>query len=819
MWMVDMFTSIERLCMHNDRMLSAVSSNFIYMCLSMRKFIVLNSIILLASFNALSQKLYKAPPEGTESRYTTLYGCGNLSNSPETITLKSLLSDMLDRQDQTVFPRPGYKSMQASSWDRSQKTRNDSATWFANVDYNNYIRLVVKNGQRQYIILDEKGPGVITRWWIPQENTLQHRILRIYIDDDSVPAIEENYEKFMNGSLFIKWPFAFTSSDENNVKYQYGLPVGMKQVGASFYFPIAFQKRCKITLNDQPFFYVINYRKYAKGTRVESFSKNLLEKYSDFISKTSQMLLRDQKSNGNLIEQSTTLLNGQTIKIDLPDGPHAIEFMELKISPLHNKQLSRSAVIEISFDNQLCVWSPVAEFFGGGVYTKPVQNFKMQVNDDGTMISKWVMPYRKQATLIVRNYGEQAMNAKLKVSVKHYNWTPNSMYFHAMWHEEAPLRPPLKKDWNYIEIKGKGRFSGDVLTVYSDPKIWWGEGDEKVYIDNDSFPSHLGTGLEDYYGYAWGMANFFSSPFISMPERDARGKGDWRGYNTMSRIRLLDDIVFNQSFKLDIEAWLMEKGVSFSVCIFWYSLGNSKHNIIPDKKTILRKLADFEPAPLQQLPGEVFADPQESEEINDGKIFPINYVGKYRDLLEWRDKGVNKSLDVDGDNVVGSLGYILMGDKVATFQGLVVDTAYKLPSFIKSLEARQSTAYNGNACLFFPEKNSEMHVTGLVEMSGGEAENGVCSFSLNRNTPSSFRLGVMLDNAGSFNKVGKWLWLEISSKGRSKRVALIRFNRVPDWYFFDCYDLHAGDRITIYGSTEKGSDIFSIGGLTFDVNK
>lgn len=32
---------------------------------------------------------------------------------------------------------------------------------------------------------------------------------------------------------------------------------------------------------------------------------------------------------------------------------------------------------------------------------------------------------------------------------------------------------------------------------------WWGEGDEKFFVDGERFPSTFGTGSEDYIGYAW----------------------------------------------------------------------------------------------------------------------------------------------------------------------------------------------------------------------------------------------------------------------------------------------------------------------------
>ena len=43
-------------------------------------------------------------------------------------------------------------------------------------------------------------------------------------------------------------------------------------VAGDLYLPIAFAKSCKITLDQVPFYYVINYRAYVPGTQVETFS-------------------------------------------------------------------------------------------------------------------------------------------------------------------------------------------------------------------------------------------------------------------------------------------------------------------------------------------------------------------------------------------------------------------------------------------------------------------------------------------------------------------------------------------------------------------
>ena len=76
----------------------------------------------------------------------------------------------------------------------------------------------------------------------------------------------------------------------------------------------------------------------------------------------------------------------------------------------------------------------------------------------------------------------------------------------------------------------------------------------------------------------------------------------------------------------------------------------------------------------------------------------------------------------------------------------------------------------------------------------------------------------MLDNAADFTKMGQYLWVTDSRDGNSGKVLLAKSNRVPDWYFFDIKGLKEGDVVTVHGSTEKASDVFTIGALTFDLS-
>lgn len=497
-----------------------------------------------------------------------------------TINFDNLMNEITDRKAQTWFPEPAYSTYQASSWNRIKRNQE---TWFANQDYDHYIR-TEKNGERtEYVIMEAKGPGAITRWWFPNKESLAKITVRIYMDNNPIPVIEENYANFINGTSFVKEPFGFSASDNKNAKFQ---------VGANCYLPIPFAESCKVTLDDKPFYYGINYRIYKNGTKVMPFSKEIFNKYKSKVQKAGAVIVTENVSSSFTAQKSAVIAKDQQIEIDLPAGTKAINAIHLKINSRNNKQMNRAAVLQIAFDGRQTVWSPVSEFFGGGVYAGKASNRNMEVTESGQMISKWLMPYKQSAKLILKNYGTEPITAELKISVEKYNWTPSSMYFHADWHEDAPLDAPPAIDWNYISINGKGKYVGDVLTVYSIEKNWWGEGDEKIYVDGETFPSHIGTGMEDYYGYAWGIPNYFSSPFISMPLRDTKGK-DWRGYHTMARIRILDDIPFNTSLNVNIEALNPKPGVTFSVCCFWYGMPGVSDNVEADTETVTRKMPDF----------------------------------------------------------------------------------------------------------------------------------------------------------------------------------------------------------------------------------
>jgi hypothetical protein len=184
---------------------------------------------------------------------------------------------------------------------------------------------------------------------------------------------------------------------------------------------------------------------------------------------------------------------------------------------------------------------------------------------------------------------------ELDVTTEPYHWTDRSMYFHAGWKIEHDVRTRPMQDWNYLTAKGKGVFAGVAFSIDNPVKDWWGEGDEKIYVDGETFPSHFGTGTEDYYGYGWSSPKLFTHAYHSQSRCD--GPGNY-GRTSVNRFDILDRIPFTKSFKFDMELWHWKDcKVNMAVTAYYYALPGAEDNFPPIKpeQLVLRPMPKYEP--------------------------------------------------------------------------------------------------------------------------------------------------------------------------------------------------------------------------------
>lgn len=503
------------------------------------------------------------------------------------VTFVSLLAEMTDRTVVARWPKIDYRSLQASSTNRAAKTPEDPDGWFANGDCGFAIREETNEGRREAVLMEHTGPGVITRIWTPffyqDFGNRKGTNIRIYIDGESTPRIDTNFIELVTGKGPVKPPFA-----------DYTVRAG------NLYLPIPFGKSCKITQEGGAFYYIINYRAYAPQTKVESFRMPMLDEQSGMLDKTGKKLtVPTDFVGGKSVGRSVAIPSSGSETLPLPPGPAAVRHLEFKVDGQQPAQALRSTVVEMLFDGESCVWCPLGDFFSNVNGIDPHAMWERQVKADGTMICRWVMPYQKSATLRLHNLATTPVHLEVKAVVAPWDWNEDSLHFRTHWWTDSPIPPRPVRDMNFIDIKGRGIHVGDTLVVLNPLWSWWGEGDEKIYVDDDldrRFPSHFGTGSEDYYGWAGGVVptrkDEFSAPFVANVRVGGETR-DWpqgkephtHGYNICTRTRSLDATPFTKHFKFDMEAFNMigspDAYLQYALVTHWYGAPGAKHNRPP----------------------------------------------------------------------------------------------------------------------------------------------------------------------------------------------------------------------------------------------
>lgn len=138
-----------------------------------------------------------------------------------------------------------------------------------------------------------------------------------------------------------------------------------------------------------------------------------------------------------------------------------------------------------------------------------------------------------------------------------------------------------------LNATGEGYWIGDNLHIANPAPEWWGEGDEKAFVDGESFPSTFGTGSEDFYGYAWGSTKTFNRPYHGQPNSGS-DKNNF-GHADVHRWQIFDPIPFTKSIQFSIEAWSWNEKLdpTFAHTSYWYQAPHGTAPITIDRSLLL----------------------------------------------------------------------------------------------------------------------------------------------------------------------------------------------------------------------------------------
>lgn len=513
------------------------------------------------------------------------------------ITLATLLDEMTDRTQVARLPDPWYDCAQFSSYDRASVSPDEIGTWYANSDHSQFIRTEDNGGRTEHVLFDAAGPGAVVRFWstwsVGEGSEYPQGTLRFYFDGDEQPTIEGTTAEVLDRGMLAGAPLGQGVSPETPYKYR----------GHNLYLPLPYAKQCKITYEnhrDVPvgrrggdiLYYQINYRTYEAGTPVRTFQIEQLDEYAPLIARTQKELREGAIVEDLAVERLASLDGplepGESRRLAF-SGPGAVRVINLKLDAADIRQALRSTVLEISFDGERCVWAPVGDFFGTGYDVNAYQSWYTMVLEDGDMYCWWVMPFREDCRLTLHNVGDNGVEIERfrPIVATDWQWDDRSLHFHSTWHELQSVETRSNEgathsafNVNFVTVDGAGVYVGDTLTLFNGSPVWWGEGDEKIFVDGEDFPSHFGTGTEDYYGYAWGNPNYFSAPFHAQPY----GRGaQMRDMAVNSRYRSLDAIPFHDRLQVDMELWHWRQcKMNYAPTTFFYARPGAGVNIEPD---------------------------------------------------------------------------------------------------------------------------------------------------------------------------------------------------------------------------------------------
>ncbi len=255
--------------------------------------------------------------------------------------------------------------------------------------------------------------------------------------------------------------------------------------------------------------------------------------------------------------------------------------------------LNHGFILRIFWDGQThpSVECPLSAFFGWA-YDEDFADAKgdyVTLNSAMMMVAPaqggncyWPMPFRKKCLITLENRASMPLDIYYMIMGEMGKQPDNIGYFHASYRQAHPVEKG--KSYTVIDgIKGKGKFVGVTMSVgLNGHNTCWVEGETKMYIDGDKYPSVNYTGTEDYFcgSFAYGNDNVlhkyqtyqghYAGLAAVMGNNDRLYKGQERFL--LYRWHVKDAVSFNEDFvmKMDNLGWTGPRYDDYTTVAYWY---------------------------------------------------------------------------------------------------------------------------------------------------------------------------------------------------------------------------------------------------------
>jgi len=317
--------------------------------------------------------------------------------------------------------------------------------------------------------------------------------------------------------------------------------------------------------------------------------------FSDLMSLTDNISGRISsfdRSGGN--QDFKSVAPGETIELASLDGAGMIRHLYFSI--WGGEHYLRDLVLRAYWDgsDQPCVEVPFGDFFGLGQERPRFYTSLMVTVNPGDLgvfgtfgfNSYFPMPFARGARLTLSNEGGEAVPAVwYHVEYEKMKSLPPGLgRFHASWnrvnpttaigeHPNVTLHEGINTtgDENYVvlDAEGQGSLAGIYLNIDNGIGNWYGEGDDMIFIDGESWPpSYHGTGSEEIFGGGACPTDEYAGPYTGF---HLIGNLDYSGKVSMYRFYVNDPVRFHSSIRMTIEhGHANNVSNDYSSTAFWY---------------------------------------------------------------------------------------------------------------------------------------------------------------------------------------------------------------------------------------------------------
>jgi len=416
---------------------------------------------------------------------------------------------------------------------------------------------ILPNGRK--LVLDADGPGCVQRLW--GTGMSEDDRLLFFFDGESAPRIDAS----LRDLIYYQERFPFVRPFR---------PDG----SAVTYFPIPFRKSLRIEAEGpKPIYYQVTWRRFAAASEVETYPAAFNAKQTNIILAAGERWIAIPEAMGmetaQWHEQSAGLAAGESLSLNI-SGNGVIKQLTVSLSLRENDRLLhvnsalRQSQIRIRWDGvkNPSVLAPLGPFFCNWWRLTDFDSQPMSASN-GTFTCRFPMPFRNGAAIEIWNGSLSRLVVDVKAAVVPLDCPApaNLMYFHGMW-SSSQASAQEQRPHTVLDARGSGHYVGCSLGVESRQQGWLVlEGDETIRIDGEKYPSHQGTGLEDYFNDCWYYLHGLTShPWHGLLEFIPYRSVQYRFHN-------VDAIPFAKSFNMTFERGHQSRvPARFESVAYWY---------------------------------------------------------------------------------------------------------------------------------------------------------------------------------------------------------------------------------------------------------